>query len=86
MGRAGFDRIDRDGKPCGGMVGWPLNPDIIPPKIGERVVRPSVESCLAEFNLTVRALHLEGPARANARAHMRRFIIISPAARLSGST
>jgi hypothetical protein len=35
---------------------------------------PSVAGYYDEFNLTVRALHLEGPARAAARAHMRRLI------------
>ena len=62
------------GKPCGAYVGWPRNTEIIPPKMGERIVRPSMYDCHRDFHLAVQTFGLEGTARARARAHMRQSI------------
>jgi hypothetical protein len=70
----GFNRIDQNGQPCGAYVGWPLNTEIIPPKSGECIVRPSTYDCRRDFALAVQTFGLEGAERANARAHMRRSI------------
>jgi hypothetical protein len=50
----GYNRIDQNGQPCGAYVGWPLNPEIIPPKSGECIVRPSTYDCRRDFALAVR--------------------------------
>ena len=54
------------GKPCGAYVGWPRNTAIIPPKMGERIVRPSMYDCHRDFHLAVqtswKAPHVPGHA------------------------
>jgi hypothetical protein len=71
----GLDRIDRDGKPCGSETGWPLDPDITPPPIGERIVRPTIGGCVKEFHFFTSVFcsdHKVG--RQLARARMREQI------------
>ena len=67
----GLDRIDQCGNACGDYVGWPLDRSVTPPKVGERVVRPSLRHCREQFEFEVRVFQSNQAGRARARATMR---------------
>jgi hypothetical protein len=72
--RSGPSRIDHDGNPCGYDSNWPVDTSVIPPPMGERIVRPTIEECREQFAFKVRVFGCEGRSRSIARAYMRQSI------------
>jgi HAMP domain-containing protein len=71
---SGPERIDVDGNPCGAIVGWPLVEDPTPPRIGTRIVRPSIHQAKDQFEFAVSVFGSTPKFRENSRAAMRRSI------------
>jgi hypothetical protein len=71
---AGPERIDADGNPCGDISSWPLVEDLTPPRLGERIVRPSIHQAKEHFEFAVSVFGSTPKFRENCRATMRRSI------------
>lgn len=70
----GLERINADGDACGDISAWPLIEDLTPPRLGKRIVRPSIQQAKGHFEFAVSVFGSTPKFRENCRATMRRSI------------
>jgi hypothetical protein len=71
---SGPERLDSNGNFCGDESAWPLMEDLTPPRMGERIVRPSIYQAKDHFEFAVSVFASSPKTRENCRATMRRDI------------
>jgi hypothetical protein len=71
---AGPERIDAAGNACGEISSWPLIENVMPPPMGERIVRPAIWQAKEHFDFAVSVFGSTPKFRENCRATMRRSI------------
>ena len=72
--KPGPERIDVNGNFCGEIRAWPLVEELTLPRVGERIVRPSIYQAKENFEFAVRVFDPTPAFRARCRATMRRNI------------